>query len=346
MRWLLLTALLLNGIFGSTISAASEKDGLVAACLGKKILWVDSYHAEYEWSQGIERGIREALSGSGVELQVWHMDTKRNKSAAFGREAGLQALAAIQKFQPDLVIASDDNAQKYLVVPYLKDTDRVVVVCGVNRDIGFYGYPCANVTGMQETDYQQALTQQMRRFAGGERVGILAGNTETMRAIVENIASYYPAGCLRIYLVDTFEQYKQAFLRAQQEVDMLHVYNNAGIQGWNSKAVETFLLANIRIPTGSVFPWMKSFVIFSLAKLSEEQGEYAAITALNILGGIRPEDIVLKQNSRAHLTVNLEMAQAAGIVVPVSLLQMAEIIGLEALQPINQTSETKGKANE
>jgi ABC-type uncharacterized transport system substrate-binding protein len=92
------------------------------------------------------------------------------------------------------------------------------------------------------------------------------------------------------------------------------------------------LLQNIRIPTGSVTPWMKRYVIFTLAKQPEEQGVYAAVTALRILDGTRPGDIPLTQNRRAQLTLNLKMAHAAGIVLPVALLQVAEVIGQEALQ--------------
>lgn len=127
---------------------------------------------------------------------------------------------------------------------------------------------------------------------------------------------------------------------------MLLVRNNAGIQGWDDRAAENFRAEQTRIPTGSVNPWMKPFVIFNLASLPEEQGELAAAAALRILAGTRPEEIPVIQNRRAHLTVNLKMAQASGIVVPVSLLQTAEVIGQEALQTINQTSQFKGKANE
>ncbi|HHO76243.1 MAG TPA: hypothetical protein ENN05_07415 [Deltaproteobacteria bacterium] len=44
----------------------------------KKILFVDSYHEGYAWSDGIAAGIKEILSGTGVELNIFHMDTKRN----------------------------------------------------------------------------------------------------------------------------------------------------------------------------------------------------------------------------------------------------------------------------
>jgi hypothetical protein len=120
--------------------------------LGRKILWVSSYHEGYEANDDIERGIRAALKDRAVQLQVLHMDTKRNDAEDFGRQAGLRALAMVKEFAPDVVIASDDNAQKYLVVPYLLHTGIPIVFCGVNWDASIYGYPTNNVTGMVEVD--------------------------------------------------------------------------------------------------------------------------------------------------------------------------------------------------
>ena len=299
---------------------------------GKRILWIDSYHAGYEWTDGIGRGIQKVLADSGVELKIWRMDTKRNKSEAFGHQAGLRAKAVVEKFRPDVLIASDDNAQQYLVVPFLKDTDLPVVFCGVNGDPGQYGYPSRNVTGMVEVDLVQNLAQQLRRFARGDRIGVLASDTETVRAILNTGSGRRFGGRLKVYLVHTFEEYRQAFLQAQQEVDMLHLANNAGIEGWDDAAAEAFLTAKTVVPTGTINTWMAPFVMFTLAKQPEEQGEYAARTALKILDGARPGDLPLTSNQRAQLTVNLKMAKAAGIVLPVSLLQTAEIIGKEAFQ--------------
>ena len=104
------------------------------------------------------------------------------------------------------------------------------------------------------------------------------------------------------------------------------------MKGWDAEAAETFLLENVRIPTGSVNIWMREFVIFTMAKQPEEQGAFAAAAALRILAGDKPEEIPITKNKQAHLVVNLKMAHAAGIVLPVSLLQVAEVIGQEALQ--------------
>jgi hypothetical protein len=306
-------------------SAAGETSGKVG-----KILWVDSYHQEYEWSAGIEQGIRRVLGNANVELRIVRMDTKRIPTEKGKRDAALRAREAIEKFGPDVVIASDDNAVKYLVVPYLKNTTLPVVFCGVNWDAALYGLPDGNVAGMVEVDLVETQLMHLSRYAEGTRIGYLSGDTETERKIIDIYNKRFFNGRLKSYLVTTFADFQKQFLRARQEVDMLHVRNCVGIEDWDAAEAEAFLLAHADIPTGAVNPWMKNLVLFSLAKLPEEQGEYAADAALRILYGTSPKEIPLVSNRLARLTVNLRMAKAAGIVLPVSLLRTAEIIGREA----------------
>ncbi|MDY6951560.1 MAG: hypothetical protein SWE60_08615, partial [Thermodesulfobacteriota bacterium] len=97
-----------------------------------KILYVDSYHQGYPWSDGITEGIQEVLQGKDVELKIIRMDTKRHTSEGFKREAASKAKALIEDFKPDVVIASDDNASKYLIMPYYRDASLPFVFCGVN----------------------------------------------------------------------------------------------------------------------------------------------------------------------------------------------------------------------
>jgi ABC-type uncharacterized transport system substrate-binding protein len=297
----------------------------------KKVLWVDSYHQGYEWSDGIESGIRDVLFESGVDLKIFRMDTKRNDSEEFGGKAGLKAKAVVEEFKPDVVIATDDNAQKYLVVPYLKNTDLSVAFSGVNWDASMYGYPCTNITGMVEVELVEKQLGLFKEFAKGDRIGYISGDVETERKIVDFYNKTFFDGKMMVYLVKTFEEFKKEFLRAQKEVDMLYFYNYIGISGWDAGAAEEFLAQHTRIPTGSPNPFMTPYVIFTLAKLPEEQGSYAAGAALKILDGAKPSDIPVVTNKRSRLTVNVKMAKAADIVIPVSILKNSSVIGQDAL---------------
>ncbi|MDK9708767.1 MAG: hypothetical protein OEL83_17130 [Desulforhopalus sp.] len=299
---------------------------------GRKILWVDSYHQGYEWSDEMEKGIRDVLYDTGVNLQIVRMDSKRNDSATYGRDAGLRARAAVQEFKPDVVIASDDNAQKYLVVPFLKDSELPVIFCGVNWDAAIYGYPTANITGMVEEDLVPEMLKRFQAHARGKRIGYLAGNVETERKIVDIYNKRFFNGEMKTYLVNSMDAFKDAFLRAQKEVDMLYISNYSGIADWHPAAVEKFLLTNSKIPTGSHNSFMAPYVLFTVAKLPLEQGDFAAKTALRILDGLSPAQIPVAVNELNHITINVKMAQAANFVLPASLLKGAKLIGQGTLQ--------------
>jgi hypothetical protein len=296
---------------------------------GKKILLINSYHEGYEWSDGIERGVLDVLKGTDVELRFLRLDTKRHDSEAFGTQAGVAAKAFIDEFKPDVVIAADDNAQKYVVVPYLKDNRLPVVFCGVNWDASKYGYPRENVTGMIEVDMFPELLEHLRRYAKGDRVGFLAADVEIERMLADFYNKTFCSGQMKIYLTKTFEDWKQEFIRAQREVDVLVNHNNAGLADWDPTSAEAFILQEVKIPLGSPAPWMASFNLLTLGIVPEEQGEYAALTALRILGGKKPSDIPLVTNKRAKLILNMRIAHRLGVVFDSASLEMAEIIGIK-----------------
>ncbi|RPH39540.1 MAG: hypothetical protein EHM86_07425, partial [Desulfobulbaceae bacterium] len=283
-----------TGLSQDSGSSASPVGQLSSGQLeGKKVFWISSYHQGYEANDDIERGIRFILRDSGIQLRTFFMDTKRNDSEAYGRQAGIDAMAQIKVFQPDVVIASDDNAQKYLVVPFLRNTDMPVVFCGVNWDASVYGYPAPNVTGMVEVDLTNEMQRHMRAYARGNRIGYLSGDVETERKIVDIYNRRFFNGAMKSYLVDSMASFKEAFLKAQQEVDMLYVYNYTGIRDWDRLEAELFLARNTRIPTGSHNGFMSPFVVFVAAKSLQEHGEYAAWTAIRILQGEKTADIPL-----------------------------------------------------
>src|SRR5512146_328127 len=99
--------LLLVGLLAACQSAAATSAGAGAAksqpgYSGKKILFVNSYHKGYEWSDGIESGIQTGLKGTGVEYKTVYLDTKQKPGDEFGRQAGQQARAEIEAFKPDV----------------------------------------------------------------------------------------------------------------------------------------------------------------------------------------------------------------------------------------------------
>ena len=295
---------------------------------GKKVVYVNSYHEGYAWSDGIETGLHAIFDGTGVELKIIRLDTKQNPDVAFGQAAGAKAWDEIQAFNPDVVIASDDNAQKYLVVPFLKGGSIPVIFNGVNWEASAYGFPTSNVTGMIEVELPDQLVELLKAYANGERIGYITVDTETERKVADIYNQRFFNGQMVTYWVTNQQEFKDAFLKAQDEVDILLMGNNAGSSdSWDEETMKQFVLDNAKIPTGSINDWMAPYSLLTLAKSSQEQGEWSAQTALAILGGTPPSEIPVAENKKGKLIANLDLADKLKIIFAPSLLKNAEILG-------------------
>jgi ABC-type uncharacterized transport system substrate-binding protein len=292
---------------------------------GKKVLFIDSYHEGYPWSDGITEGVQATINGSGAELKVMRLDTKRNKGEAFKQAAAEKAKAEIESFQPDVVIAADDNASKYLIQPFYKDASLPFVFCGVNWDESVYGYPYKNVTGMVEVAGAKELVELLQQFAKGSRVGLLADDTLSSRKDADNYKSKLGLDLTPAY-VASMDDWKKKFTELQGQVDILIVGNVAGINDFDPKAAEVHALANAKIPSGAVQSEPMPYAMIGYLKVPEEQGAWAAESALKILGGTSPADIPIVRNKEGQVMVNVKIAQAAGIEIPYSLIETASSV--------------------
>jgi ABC-type uncharacterized transport system substrate-binding protein len=293
----------------------------------KKVLYIDSYHAGYAWSDGITEGIKKVL-GDKYELKILRMDTKIHPGEDFKKKAGEKAKQEIEAFKPDVVIAADDNASQYVIVPYFKDKDLPFVFCGLNWDASRYGFPTKNVTGMLEVSMVTPLKDAMGKFAKGQRVGFLGADNETDHKESEMITKKFNLP-LTSRFVKTFDEWKAAYKELQSQVDMLLIINNAGITGWNDAEAKKFVLENTKVPSGTVHDHVAPFVLIGYTKLATEQGEWAAQAAVKIMEGKSPKDIPVAENQKGQLFINVPLAQKMGVTFPLEMLKAAKVIKSE-----------------
>ena len=291
----------------------------------KKVLFIDSYNAGYPWSDGQILGAKNTL-GANYDFKVIHMDTKRNPSPDSQKKAGEKAKAEIESWKPDVVIAADDNASKLVIVPYYKNADIPFVFCGVNWDASSYGFPTKNVTGVLEVSVIRPLIDSMKKYAKGSRIGFLGKDNETDRKEAENLTKKFSITLTSVKFVNTFDEWKTAYAKMQDDVDMLIFINNAGITGWNDAEAKKITREKTRIPTGSTHDFIAPFVLIDYAKLAEEQGELAAGMAIKILGGTSPKDIPIAANKKGQMYVNLAIAKKLGVQIPLETLKAAKVV--------------------
>ncbi len=203
--------------------AKSETTGQPSIVRGK-VLIINSYHRGYAWSDDIETGVSGVFNKHPeIEHKFHRMDTKRNASEEFKKTAAIKAKDLIESWKPDVVIASDDNASKYLVVPYYKDADLPFVFCGVNWDATPYGYPFKNVTGMVEVALIDELVKTLKTYAKGDRIGFLAPDLTSTRKDLDFYKIFSGIKFSEEIFIKSFSEWKAAYLKFQNSVDILIV---------------------------------------------------------------------------------------------------------------------------
>ncbi len=280
---------------------------------GKKVLYINSYHLGYGGSDPITQGVEAVLRPEGIDLRVIYMDTKRNPDEAFIEEAAAAAIAEIDAFDPDVVIASDDNASKYVIMPHYRDANLPFVFCGVNWDASVYGFPYTNVTGMVEVALVSEILEHLRKYAKGERVGFIAGDRLSERKNLEHYQRRFQIQFDSVYFAQTFDEWKAAFEALQDEADMVMMTSHVGIEGWDDEAARAFVLETVRVPVGSEHEWEMPLALVGVTKDFEEMGLWAARAALAILDGTSPADIPITANKKGRLYFNVSIAEKLGI---------------------------------
>ncbi len=287
---------------------------------GKKILFVNSYHKGYDWSDGILKGAKAEADSADIKLKVFEMDAKRNPSEEYIKDAALKAKKTIEEYRPDVVIASDDIAAKYLIVPYYKNAALPFVFCGVNWDASVYGFPCSNVTGILEIEYINGIIGYMRDHAKGDRLGFISSDLESDRKSAENYKKQLKIKLREEVYVKTADEWKKEFLKIQNKVDMLIISNTVEIKDWDEGAMKKWMLENTRIPTGTTNEWVMKYSLIGLIKVAEEHGEWAVKTSEKIMSGVSPKSIPIEKSKRSKLFINTSIAEKLKIKFDESLM--------------------------
>jgi hypothetical protein len=170
------------------------------------------------------------------------------------------------------------------------------------------------------------LVELLKGYAKGDRLGYITVDTETERKVVDIYNQRFFNGQMQPYWVATQDEFKTAFLTAQQEVDILFMGNNAGSDKWDEEEMKQFVTRNSIIPTGSINDWMAPYSLLTLAKSSQEQGVWSAQVALQILDGTPVSEIPVAENKKGEMIVNLDLADKLGVVFAPSLLKTAVIL--------------------
>ena len=288
-------------------------------------VYISSYHRGYSWSDGVERGLRSTLAGH-CKIEQFDMDTKRHKSNAEILASAAKAYALIEQLDADIVITSDDNAAKYLIVPYLADTAIPVVFSGVNWTVEEYQFPRPNVTGIVEVaPLGPMIAEAIAIVPHTTRVAYVGGQTLTELKNLERMRAAVDARDITLtgLLADDFEGWKEKFDEAQT-YDFVIIGSHSGIPSSDDEAARTHARENSRRPSFTNHEWMMHVSTIGYTKLPEEHGERAGEAAIAILNGTPPSAIPLLTNRKWETWYNATLAEHLEVSIPLWLSRKAK----------------------
>lgn len=311
-------------------SAAAERE--------YRVLYVMSYHSPWRWTDWQLEGFQEALRGLKVSYRSFQMDTKRNSAPEQKEARGREARALIDDWKPDLVYASDDDAQQYVVRHYL-GSGLPFVFSGVNSDPAVYGFTgSANVTGILEQEHFVESVRLLKRLApSASRIALVFDDArmwDPVRARIRDGMRQLPG--MRVVAADTvlgFDEYKKKIREYQESADIVGII---GIFNFKDKAgrnvpyqdVLKWTAENSRLPDFSF--WIDRIhhgTVAAVTVSEREQGRAAGRLARAILvDGKSPASFAMEPTTKGLPVISLARARKLGLTLDADLLLSAEVV--------------------
>ncbi len=319
-----------------------------------RILVVHSYHQGYDWVDHVNLGIKRALPDTGVNVKYLYMDTKRRTDENWKIQAGQKALAVSQEFKPDLIIASDDNAQAYFASQLSKKPESPrIVFCGVNGKLSDYGYPNDHVTGILERPHITNTLRLAKSLSPKiQRVSILTDESLTSKQIVAYAKTLnMPVEIVRYAKAENLQQWLLHVQQANLDSDALmvltyHTIKSTSLDQQSMSPAEVMAATNkvSRLPILGIYPFaVDDGAVLAISASPMEHGYMAARIALDLLrSGIKPSQIQINNAIEGMILFNLPAARQHNIKIPAHLLKMAKGI---INQPGQQAYKSKAKSN-
>ncbi len=303
-----------------------------------RILHVMSYHSPWRWTDGQLQGFQEGLQGLRAHYRVFQMDTKRNSTPEAKEEVARKARALIEQWKPDLVYTSDDDAQEYVVRPFVNGAVPFVF-SGVNRDPAVFGFTGSkNVTGVIEQEHFVESVQLLTKIAPhARRIAVVfddAAMWEPVRLRMEAAARAMPGLEFGPWeVIRTFDEYKRKVRGYHGTVDaiaLVGIFNFRDAAGSNVpyQDVLRWTAEHSTLPDFSFWIDRVHHGTLCAVTVSErEQGLAAGRIARAILvEGKAPAAIPMQPSARGLPVVNLARARALGLVPATGVLLSAQVI--------------------
>lgn len=301
----------------------------------KTVLVLHSYATDYSWVKDVDTGINRVLKQKSLYSVRWYyMDTKRHPSADYKDSAGKAARSVIEKMQPDIIIAVDDNAQQYATRYFLNHPKVKIIFTGVNNEASDYGFDKANnATGVLERLPLAAFREMLqisntfKQLPHPIRIAYLGDQSETVKGDEKHVRRFdwSPLQLSADMLVDTFPKWQAAVDAIGKQADVIYVTGYRGLRRSDTdsslvppKEVVAWTESHSRIPVvgGNGF-YTEEGGMLAIGTSPYQQGEAAADMALQILmEGKATSQIPIINSTQFIVSMSASKMKARGFELP------------------------------
>lgn len=159
----------------------------------KTVLYLNSYHHGYHWSDGLLKGVRSVLNDSDfkVDLQIEYMDTKKYPYDTIAKNLLSLYREKFKNERFDAIIISDNDALNF--VNEFREVlfpDVPVVFCGINN-LKEEDTAGGNITGVVEMfDFNATVDVALKLHPEKNHLVVLIDNSTAGRAIQNQVVTF------------------------------------------------------------------------------------------------------------------------------------------------------------
>lgn len=322
MRAAFISLFTLLGFILSLLPATSTQTVVQAQGERKQVLFLNSYHPGYKWSDDIARALSDKFGEEGnVDLRIEYLDTKHLDSQEYLDSAYQFLQVKYLNNPPDLIMSSDDAALNFL----FKHADTLfpdvpVVFAGANYfdETRREGY--RRFTGIsEEADVAGTLDLALQLHPGVRKVVVVNDKTVTgqkVREKVTGLASQYSQIKFEFAQDMTMDELRQYVGKLQPDTLVLLTvfFRDSTDTFYEYDQFTTLITQSSSVPVYGLWDFSLGYGIVG-GKLTSgyTEGERAANVAIRILHGENPNDIPVEKQTGSQYLFDYKVMQSLGI---------------------------------
>jgi len=299
----------------STIATAVEEK--------KTVLYLNSYHNGYHWSDGLQRGVRNVLNSSKhkVDLQIEYMDAKKFDYDSISKDlfSLYQKKFANKSF--DVIIISDNDALNFINEYRDQLFPNVpVVFCGIN-DLESADIAGGNITGVVELfDLVATLKVAQTLHPEKDHLVVLIDNSTAGRAITRQVEKISKSAQIDLdieFWIQLSLPEAQRRVRKLPENSFLFIapyYQTIDGHFYTSEEVSEAIYKHSSVPIYSAWEFMIGYGSVGGRVLSGmDHGKIAGEMALKILGGLSADKVPIINEPGGIFLFDYKVMEKLGI---------------------------------